>query len=349
MPRAARDQKTWAVATALLSALACCAETAPTASPTLSPVEQARAWLATETQLPPAREEVLTVAHAVSLLAAKEASAEEQAQLYRLSADLRVRLYRVLHVDADAHEALNHLADAARVTRGKESACEAERARAKLLGDLRNDATVLWKELTLARTRAEPLARAGESPCAKALDADLAGLIAYRLSGEALEELLRSARAEVPTDPAAKSSAAAPTPPAATRPENLVVSPMSVPESTEPVKVTKIDTYPAEGGGRVVVHLTGPTTFTAGSLDKDDATSKDPRIYVDLARAKVKGVKREIEVGGAIKRVRVAPREDGARIVLDLSGTMSRRVYYMPEPFRIVIDTSNKPWPVAPS
>ncbi len=294
------------------------------------------------------RTEVASLAQSLAASALREVSPDERAKLLRLSAALRVRSFRAHHVEADAHEALTLLSDAARLVRGKEAACEAEAERAELVGELRRDAGVAWKELTLAKLRSEGLDR--ESPCLRALDEKLARLGAYRLTGEALAELERHLRDSEPVKPIASATAASPSASAAAPVDgDVVVSPSAVKPSSEPVKVTKIDTYPAENGGRVVLHLSGPTSFSAGALDKDATASKDPRIYVDLDRARVKGVKREIEVGGAIRRVRVAPRGEGARVVLDLRETLSRKVYYLPEPFRIVIDTSNKPLATAPA
>lgn len=309
-------------------------------APASSPVERARTLLQGQSELPP-RAELAALAQAVAIEALKEGNPEEQARLYRTAAELRLRSFRALHVEADAHEALTLLADAARAQKGKESACESERLRAKVLGELHHDAQLTWRELHQAKVRAEPLAQAGESACVRGLTGDLELLSAFRLSGEALAEATRLARRNEPSVPATvvptSSVAQLPAAPSA----DLVVSPSALKLSDEPVKVTKIDTYPAEGGGRVVVHLSGPTTFQAGALAKDASNSKDARIYVDIDRAKVKGVKREIEVGGAIKRVRVAPRDKGARIVLDLAESLSRKVYYLPEPFRIVIDATN--------
>jgi N-acetylmuramoyl-L-alanine amidase len=306
-----------------------------------SVVEEARAMVSAPTLAD--RTEVASLAQSVAASALREASPDERAKLLRLSAELRVRSFRAHHVEADAHEALTLLSDAARLVRGKEAGCEAEIERAELVGELRRDAGVAWKELTLAKLRSDGLDP--ESPCLRALDQKLARLGAYRLTGEALAELERHLRDSEPVKPspsAAVPSASA-TVVAAPPDADVVVSPSTIKPSTDPVKVTKIDTYPAENGGRVVLHLSGPTSFSAGALDKDATASKDPRIYVDIDKARVKGVKREIDVGGAIRRVRVAPRGEGARVVLDLREALSRKVYYLPEPFRIVIDTSNKP------
>lgn len=331
-------------------ALAACGgdESRPSTAPTQGVVDEARAMVSAPTLAE--RTDVASLAQSVAVAALREASPDEQAKLLRLSASLRVRSFRAHHVEADAHEALKLLADAARLVRGKEAACEAELERAELVGELRRDAGVAWKELTLAKLRSDALD--AESPCHRTLGEKLARLGAYRLTGEALAELERHVRDSEPVRPIPSAAiAGASAAPASPSPGDgdVVVSPSAIKPSSEPVKVTKIDTYSAENGGRVVLHLSGPTSFSAGALDKDATATKDPRIYVDLDKARVRGVKREIEVGGAIRRVRVAPRGEGARIVLDLRETLSRKVYYLPEPFRIVIDTSNKPLAPAPS
>lgn len=72
------------------------------------------------------------------------------------------------------------------------------------------------------------------------------------------------------------------------------------------------------------------------------------RVFVDLARTRIGKQKREIAVGGLVERVRLGPHEGGARIVLDLQRKAVRRVFYLPEPFRVVIDVSTRPLGEAP-
>jgi N-acetylmuramoyl-L-alanine amidase len=45
-------------------------------------------------------------------------------------------------------------------------------------------------------------------------------------------------------------------------------------------------------------------------------------------------------VGGLVQRVRVGKQAGGSRLVLDLEETSERRIFYMPEPFRLVIDVA---------
>src|SRR5262249_6440199 len=66
------------------------------------------------------------------------------------------------------------------------------------------------------------------------------------------------------------------------------------------------------------------------------------RVFVDVAHSTAKGVPHEIEVGGSIRRVRLGAQADGTRIVLDLASSLYKRVFYLPDPFRILVDVSTR-------
>lgn len=310
-------------------------------------IARATQLLETATRLPP-RAEVVALADQIAVRASKEAAAEEQAKLNVLAADLRVRLHRLEGTDADAREAIELYAAAARSARGTEAACSAERARALLLGELAHDASSSYRELYLVKRRHAQLAASGRtSACIDALGRDLAAAQGFRPAGAQLAELEnegdKAERSGAVVSSSAPAASGSVIPVAATTTPDLVVAPMDLKPAKGTAKIEKIEKFAAEGGGRVVIHLSEPTTFQVGSLGADDKTGKDARIYLDIEKATAKGVAREIDVGGAIKRIRSGPREGGARIVLDLSSTMHRRVFYLPEPFRIVVDVSSRP------
>lgn len=348
------------VTAAALSASGCGAKEAPKPSEVAAPAtdaERALALLDPSATLP-ARVEVVALADAVAVAAAKAPSAEEQARLYRLAADLRLRVWRIDRSEADAREALELYATTARTARGKEAGCEADRARAALAGELPQDASVTYRYLYLAKRRHADLAGNPDgSACLASIDRQLAMSVAYRPSGEELATLEREGdraeqlgRAPVaasaePEPSAAPSASIAPGTAVGAR--DVIVAPAALAPAKGPVKITKIEKYPGEGGGRVVVFLSEPTSFKVGALDADGG--RDARIFVDIDQAGAKGIAREIEVGGAIKRVRTGPRADATRIVLDLAAKMHRRVFYLPAPFRIVIDVSARPPEPAPS
>ncbi len=347
MPSPRSFEKTLPALALSLGLLSACPAPGPTdTAKQPDDVAKATALLDASARLPP-RAEVVALADQIAILATKEGAIEEQAKLDVLAADLRARLHRIEGTDADAREALELYAAAARVARGTEAGCRADRARALLLGELAHDASTSYRELYLVKRRQASLAADGKtSACVEALARDLALAQGYRPGGADLAELEREGdKAERTVAAAAGTASASIVPVASTSspPADLIVAPMDLKPAKGTAKIEKIEKFAAEGGGRVVIHLSEPTTFQVGTLEADDKTGKDARIYLDIEKATAKGVSREIDVGGAIKRIRSGPREGGARIVLDLSSAMHRRVFYLPEPFRIVIDVSSRP------
>ncbi len=324
----------------------------------------------------PERFEGVALADAVALAATQErlqgGDSARAAQLYRLGGDLRARLYRLDGVASDAREALELYAEAARLQTGTGAACEADRARALLAGELANDAKVSYRELYLAsRRQAASRAKAGEGKaaedlerCMGRLNMALAEAVAYRPSGEAMAALTREgnaaaealgreqvaggASAATPTGSAAELAVAASAEPVAkasvaeVSADGIVVTPRPESISKDPVKLSSIEPYGTEQGGRVVLQLSGPAAFEVGTLAADADSGKDARVFVDIAHASAKGIKREIPVGGVVRRVRVGAQPKGTRVVLDLSSQLYRRIFYLPDPFRIVVDVSTR-------
>jgi N-acetylmuramoyl-L-alanine amidase len=133
----------------------------------------------------------------------------------------------------------------------------------------------------------------------------------------------------------------------------VVLSPTIESARLAPAQIRSIEPYGSVDRARIVISLTGPSTFDVGQLTPDPLESdggkpdratalsgSGPRLFVDLARAKP-GKIRQVEVGGLVERVRIAPRGEGSRVVLDLAGVAYRRVFYLPEPFRVIIDVAS--------
>ncbi len=325
----------------------------------------------------PSRLETVSIADSVALASLRthmdgpvaDASADaaprppEGARLARLAADLRARLWRFDQTASDAREALELYTEAAKLARGTEAGCEAERRRALLAGDLARDAAASYREIYLAsRRQAEILhpAPPARSACLTRLDLALAQAVAYRPQGEAMRALERDgnaaadaarkgappadlASAGASADASAKPRASADPGAGAPPPNNLVVSPNESATSGGPVKLTSIEPFANEQGARIVLHLSGPTTFQVGTLAADESTGKDARVFLDIARAKFKGLAREIPVGGVVHRVRLGDNGGGTRVVMDLKASLYRRVFYLPDPFRIVVDLGTRP------
>jgi N-acetylmuramoyl-L-alanine amidase len=315
-------------------------------------VAGARAWLAPDAKLP-SRAEVIAVSDRLAIDAVKNERTGRAAELRILAGDLRVKLYRSDGLDTDAREALELYAAALRDAPADDASCDVARRRATLSGELAGDAAAAHRELFIAKRR--QVTRLGDaasrSACIARIDRDLAMLAAYRPTGAALETLeaeadraareiaLEVAKPAPSGEPARPPTSSAPTSPIGGA---QVVSPDATMVAKGPVQLTKIETYPAENGGRVVLHLSGVTTFEVGTLAGDATGDKGPRIYLDLAKAKSKGVPAETKMGGGVERVRVGKRDEGTRIVLDLKSALHHRVFYLPEPFRIVVDLSSR-------
>jgi N-acetylmuramoyl-L-alanine amidase len=116
-----------------------------------------------------------------------------------------------------------------------------------------------------------------------------------------------------------------------------VVVPEKVATVDGPATLTSIERYGAKDAARVVVHVTRPTLFEVRSLEA--GANVGPRLVIDLARVTAKKME-PLPVGGLVERVRVGAQPGGTRVVLDLNRAAYRRVFYLPEPFRLVIDVS---------
>lgn len=330
----------------------------------------------------PARFETVGLADAVAVASLRarppgepSGRSPESARLARLAADLRARLWRFDQIPTDAREAIELYAEVTRLAAGTEEGCEAERRRALLAGELARDAAAVYRELYLASRRQAALtgradavrgAEGARSRCLTGFDLALAQAIAYRPSGEAMRALERNGNAIAEAALKGTMSADLPAlagpslgggaaqvvqaagsasggPAAAPASADVIVSPSEGLVTKGPVKLVSIEPYGGEQGARVVIHLSAPATFQVGTLAADDAAGKDARIFVDIARARAKGISREIKVGGVVRRVRVGDNAGSTRVVLDLAAALYRRIFYLPDPFRIVIDLSTRP------
>jgi N-acetylmuramoyl-L-alanine amidase len=110
----------------------------------------------------------------------------------------------------------------------------------------------------------------------------------------------------------------------------------------EPARITNIERYGSEKAARIVVHLSRPIEFRAGSTAGADANTGQP--YVDFVGASYAGM-HSFELVGLVERVRLLPMGAAYRLVMDLAGPARHTAFYLPAPFRIVIDVS-RPEPI---
>ncbi|MCC6647450.1 MAG: N-acetylmuramoyl-L-alanine amidase [Polyangiaceae bacterium] len=302
-----------ALACATLSSCASHESRAPGRDPASLDVERAEAALSG-----PALDRFELVALADRLVVSSmKGDAATVARRGELAARLRLRAYRVARIESDGREAIA-LFD--RALEADPARCRARVDRATLLGELERDpgATArLLRDAPACATEAAPA---------------LALLGPY------------AARAPSPSPPPAAptaSNSAVYAPPSGEA-DFAVASPEPPPPSAEPVRLTAITPYGDKEAARIVVALSGSTSFSTGTAPPR-ARGGGPRVFVDVARARLgKGAKREVVLGGLVERVRMAPHGDGVRVVLDLEKQAFRRIFYLTEPFRVVIDVSTR-------
>lgn len=245
---------------------------------------------------------------------------ERAAQNYR-AGRLRAALWRVERRRADALEAMELFSNAE--TEDWKGACEAALDRLEIEAELAADPGVLFRG-AYRTARLDD-----ESHCKARAKGLLETLAAYAPAGDVLARLSDG-------EPVSARGGGSLT---ATRGQVIVPD---VSRNGEPARMTHLEHYGADDAARVVAFVTRPVRFSAGELpERDDAA---PRLYVDVDNSQ-EDLPRETNVGGLVTRVRTAQRGTGTRLVLDLTEPVYHRVFYLPEPFRLVIDVSRYPPP----
>ncbi len=355
------------------------ADPAPSASTSGEEGDRERAAsLESEKTTLPSRAEVVALTDRLAIAAERSVGARivspEAAELTSLAAKLRERLWRHDGVPSDAREATELYRVAVDRAPSAPFACDAEARLAVLSGELARDAEVSYRALYLVRARHAPSEVEAVKKCVARVATLLGAAAAFRPTGAdwvLLEERGRneaatfaaekakprdrepsstateSARAPDGSEALLPSASAAVPPfgPAAQGGLDVVVKPdASVVKSR--ADLTRLEPYSWQGGGRLVLTLSAPLAFDVGVLAPDASAQRGHRIYLDLAGAKQVGVSPEVSTTGLIGGVRLGKRGDGVRVVIDLVDAAHHRVFYLPDPFRVVVDLSTRP-PVA--
>jgi N-acetylmuramoyl-L-alanine amidase len=271
--------------------------------------------------LPP-RDEVLALEQAVTAAALQEGAGARAAQLYAVAALLAERLWRVEGNDADASRALD-LYKSASLAPQLAGACESARAAALLAGERAHDAATMYAELYRVDRRfvaAGSKGNTGEA-CRHALDVDLVRLAAFRPSKAVLDTIDQTLEGE------------------GTLGIDLVDSGAASIEG--PARLVHIDVWPGDDAARVVVSLDKPASYRVS--DEVAVGGAAARTFVDLDGVDLGSVSREVAESGIVRLVHVEATHTGSRVLLELQGHAWRRVFAMPEPFRIVIDVARNP------
>jgi N-acetylmuramoyl-L-alanine amidase len=272
------------------------------------------------------RAEVVAEADALAV-AGSQKGGEAGAALTRRAADLRARIWRLEHREADGLEALELYRAAGRTKWS--GACDANLDLALLQGELRTDPAGTYQAAYRLQLAEQPAACLGKAQAA------LRALDAFKPLPTVLTELEQAERARSGAAPAAVASVRVDE-------SGPVVVPRLTEKLREPARITSVERYGAEDAARIVVFVTHPTTFDVGFISNAD--NRGPRLFVDIHRTSYTGAATH-DVGGIVQRVRVGQQKDATRVVLDLAAPVYRKVFYLPEPFRLVIDVSKEPPP----
>jgi N-acetylmuramoyl-L-alanine amidase len=278
----------------------------------------------------PARAEVVAAADVLAVEGARR-SGGEGAKLTRRAAELRERIWRLERREGDALEAIELYRAAGRL--GGDANCDSPIRQTLLEAELRGDPGAAYRSIYLARARAP-------RDCRARIDAALTALGAFKPLPSVLAELdreLMSQRGAGVVPAAAKPVASIKQDPAGP----IVVPTLASNPPRGPVRITSVERYGARDAARIVVFVTHPSTFDVGFLPAQ-SPERGPRLFVDIEKAAYQGPL-AFDVGGIVEKVRLGKQKSGTRVVLDLKTDAYRKIFYLPEPFRLVIDVSNKP------
>lgn len=118
----------------------------------------------------------------------------------------------------------------------------------------------------------------------------------------------------------------------------VCASPISAPSREKaPGELVRVERYASEESARIVLHLSGPVSFEKG-LTPDPAGAL-PRLFVDLADTAYAGPP-SYPMHGVVERVRLLQTGPALRVALDLGAPAHHDVFYLPSPFRVVIDVA---------
>jgi len=347
-------RRRWSLPLALILA-ACRADEAPLpAEPSVAPKAEdgsaAREMLAL-TPLPP-RAEVVALTDRLSIESSRAGRSAGGAELAWLAAQLRERIWRVDRVATDGREAIELYGAAIERATSPSVACDAETRRGLLAGELERSADTTYRELYVAHERLAAVEGA-RSRCLERVKHLVDSVAAYRPTGQAWRDLENQARRDVdavvasakPVASAAAEQASAadvPAPSAAEPLGDVVVKPDETMLRTGKVELREVKPYSYPGGGRVVIGLSGPVRYEVGVLAPDATAARGHRIFVDVAGAKPRSALPDLAADGLVSAVRIGKRDSGTRVVIDLTAKAHHRVFYLPDPFRIVIDVSTR-------
>jgi len=287
-------------------------------------------------ELSAGRQPIVATARSMQALADRPDGGARAVDLQTLAGRLFERAWRIAADDDDGSQALAMYRAAASSLEASAlaGACDAAFRAATFAGDLVHDASVTYLELVRARRRFKRLrdeqGREGGGAvaperniddCLRATDRTIATLEAFRPPRALLDE--------------------AADPPAGEGRPGLGADASSRLSAARAPKIVRIDAWPGRDSARIVVAIDRAVPYRSG--EEVVAGASAPRTFLELDGVDVADAPREIPVAGIVTRVRAEATSTGSRITLDLDGQVWRRIFYMQEPFRIVVDVARRP------
>lgn len=272
--------------------------------------------------LPP-RAEVLALAQSIEARATKEGTGARAVELHAAAAALYERAWRVDGREQDAKEAID-LYRAAAKDPALTGACDAAVRGARLSGDVARDASTTYAELYRAQRR---FTSAGDRApaCAQTIEALLVSMSAFRPAARVLEAIDEGLSGEGAIAAAIADAGA---------------------RARATPQLVRIEQWSGREAARIVLVLDRPAKFRAG--DEAGAGGRAPRTFVELDGVDVGAAPRDVAMTGIVTRLVAEPTSTGSRVTMHLDGQAYRRVFYLPEPYRVVIDIARHPPGAAP-
>ncbi len=109
----------------------------------------------------------------------------------------------------------------------------------------------------------------------------------------------------------------------------------------KPVTIQRIEKYVSADAARIVIVMSHATTFRVGALAENDDAGLLPRLYIDVDHSRYSDLAASNH-NGLVKSIRIAAHPSGSRIAIDLRFPAFRRVFYEPEPFRLIVDLARQ-------
>jgi len=262
--------------------------------------------------LPP-RAEVLAAAHDAAKRATEAPhSAEHAAPHFFAAGALLERLYRAERNEADLGEARAMYANASENT-APSAACDAAIALALLEGDSAHDPSATYSELFRAEKRF-----AKNTSCVLRIGAEIRRVDEWKPSDAVLDAIAKSVSGEL-------------------------LVPAAVPDGGALVRtaprVLKIDEWPGEEAARFVIQLDRSSPFRVG----DEVAVSGARTFIELEGADLGSPAFSHGLSGVVKELKGEETAAGARISFEVNGRAYRKVFHLPEPYRIVVDIAKNP------